>query len=134
MSFFDRAYRIADNMGIIKFFGALSANATKLLISSLFLMAAFENDITKSIHLLLLGLIFMVYDLREYIYKMFKSDSPTPQNWVFFRVIVRGEGHEYNDFIIVQNLEDHFNQIKDYYAKKNEEVVEIFTCYISARI
>lgn len=102
------------------------------------LLAVIETETNKLIIKSLTVIIFMFLYIRDSIKihtdKKLNSDSPTPQNWVYFEVLVRGKEYDYQDFIVLMDLDNHIQHIKDYYKNEGLEVLDIQVRYISKRI
>jgi hypothetical protein len=93
-------------------------NSIYFLFIGLVLNAYIQQDIHKQIISLVLAVGFLVLILKKELIELINNkipvtDSPTPQNWVYAEVLVRGGGFEYWDYIIITQFMDYMNQIKE---------------------
>jgi hypothetical protein len=114
-------------------------NSIYFLFIGLVLNAYIQQDIHKQIISLVLAVGFLVLILKKELIELINNkipvtDSPTPQNWVYAEVLVRGGGFEYWDYIIITQFMDYMNQIKELYKNEGKEVVDIKIRYVSRRI
>jgi hypothetical protein len=127
-----------DKLGI--FVNVLLENTSVVLVAILVIFALSEPDYNKKIFGVVTCIPLIMLYIRNEIYKHIdkkfpKTDSPTPQNWVCWEVLVRGkDDFHYVDFVVLTNLDNHNERIIEYYKKDGKEVLDIQVRYISKRI
>ena len=130
---------IWDKFGdIINF---LLENSGYFIFIGLIFNIYFQEDIHKQIISLVLAIGFLIINTKQELIKYMDkknaiSDSPTPQNWVYYEVDVRGNGMIYKDYVIVMKhtTENPYKRIKDFYKDIGQEVLDINIHFISKRI